>query len=93
MRKASTAALSRLKMGMAYADSKRYSGRLELKLKPYLDIGLEPPELKALKLASIGKAVAEITEFDGVPIDRLRELAKAEKEGRLVVQPDKGGAE
>ena len=30
---------------------------------------------------------AEIKEFEGVPIDRLRELAQAEKTGRLVVLP------
>lgn len=34
-----------VKMGMAYEDSKRYSGRLELKLRPYLDIGISPAEL------------------------------------------------
>ena len=34
---------------------------------------------------------AEIKEFEGVPIDRLRELAQAEKEGRLVVLPCKVG--
>lgn len=76
-----------VKMGMMLEDSRRYSGRLELKLKPYLDIGLGPSELNALKLASMGKCVVEIKEFDGIAIDRLRELAKAEKDGRLVVLP------
>lgn len=76
-----------VRMGMAYQDSKRYSGRLELKLKPYLDIGLSPSELNALKLASMGKCVVEIKEFDGIAIDRLRELAQAEKDGLLVVRP------
>lgn len=51
-----------VKMGMAYEDSKRYSGRLELKLRPYLDIGISPAE-----------------------------LAKAVKDGRLVVLPCKVG--
>lgn len=76
-----------VKMGLMFEDSKRYSGRLELKLKPYLDIGLSPVELNALKLASMGKCVVEIKEFDGVTIDRIRELACAEKEGRIVVLP------
>ena len=75
-----------VKMGMMFEDSKRYSGRLESKLKPYLDIGLSPSELNALKLASAGKCVEEITEFEGITIDRLRELAQADKEGRGVVQ-------
>lgn len=78
-----------VRMGMAYQDSNRYSGRLELKLKPYLDIGISPSELNSLKLASMGKCVVEIREFDGVPIDRLRELAQADKEERLVVLPAK----
>ena len=76
-----------VKMGLMFEDSKRYSGRLELKLKPYLDIGLSPSELNALKLASMGKCVVEIKEFDGVTIDRLRELACAEKDGRVLTPP------
>lgn len=79
-----------VKMGMAYEDSKRYSGRLELKLMPYLNIGLSPDELKALMLASAGTCVAEIKAFDGVGIDRLCELAEADKDGRVVVRPCKG---
>lgn len=78
-----------VKMGMMLEDSRRYSGRLELKLKPYLDIGLGPSELNALKLASMGKCVVEIKEFDGIAIDRLRELALAEKGG--LIPPCKRG--
>jgi len=52
------------KMGMAWADSKRYSGRLEGKLRAYEALG---------------------------SISRLRELAQAKKEGRLVVLPCKVG--
>jgi hypothetical protein len=80
-----------VKMGMAYEDSKRYSGRLELKLMPYLNIGLSPGELKALMLASTGKCVAEIKAFDGVAIDRLCDLAEADRDGRVVVLPCKVG--
>ena len=57
------------------------------RLAAYEDTGLEPEAVEHLKLASMGKAIAEIKEFEGVPIDRLRELAQAEKEGRLVVLP------
>lgn len=78
-----------VRMGMMFEDSKRYSGRLEMKLKSYLDIGLKPAELTALKLASMGKCVAEIKEFDGISIDRLRELAKADNDERLVLLPCK----
>ncbi len=80
-----------VKMGMMFEDSKRYSGRLELKLMPYLNIGLSPDELKALMLASAGKCVAEIKAFDGVAIDRLCDLDEADKDGRLVVLPCKVG--
>lgn len=59
------------------------------RLAAYEDTGLEPEAVEHLKLASMGKAIAEIKEFEGVPIDRLRELAQAEKTGRLVVLPCK----
>ncbi len=64
-----------------------YSGDWVDRLAAYEDTGLEPEAVEHLKLASMGKAIAEIKEFEGVPIDRLRELAQAEKEGRLVVLP------
>ena len=41
----------------------------------------------------MGKAISEVTEFDGLPIDRLRELAEADKDGRVVVLPCKRGDE
>ena len=61
------------------------------RLKAYEDTGLEPESVEALKLSMMGKAIAEITEFDGLPIDRLLEMAEADKEGRLVVLPCKVG--
>lgn len=57
------------------------------RLAAYEETGLEPEAVEHLKLASMGKAIAEIKEFEGVPIDRLRELAQAKKKGRLVVLP------
>ena len=60
------------------------------RLKAYEDTGLEPESVEALKLSMMGKAISEITEFDGLPIDRLRELAEADKDGRLVVLPEGG---
>lgn len=61
------------------------------RLAAYEDTGLEPESVEALKLSMMGKAISEITEFDGLPIDRLRELAEADKDGRLVVLPCKVG--
>lgn len=65
--------------------------RLKDRLAAYEDTGLQPESVEALKLSMMGKAISEITEFDGLPIDRLRELAKADKAGRLVVLPCKVG--
>ena len=62
-----------------------------LRLAAYEDTGLEPESVEALKLFMMGKEISEITEFDGLPIDRLRELAEADKDGRLVVPPCKVG--
>ncbi len=61
------------------------------RLKAYEDTGLEPEEVNSVKLALMGKSVAEVKEFEGVPIDRLRELAQADKEGRCEVLPCKVG--
>lgn len=63
--------------------------RLKDRVAAYEDTGLMPENVEALKLSAMGKAIAEITEFDGLPIDRLRELAEADKAGRLVVLPCK----
>ena len=61
------------------------------RLAAYEDTGLYPESVEALKLSMMGKAISEITEFDGLPIDRLRELAEADKDGRVVVLPCKVG--
>ncbi len=63
------------------------------RLAAYEDTGLYPKSVEALKLSMMGKAISEITEFDGLPIDRLRELAEADRGGRLVVLPCKVGDE
>lgn len=61
------------------------------RLKAYEDTGLTPESVEALKLSIMGKAISEIKEFNGLPIDRLRELAEADKDGRVVVLPCKVG--
>ena len=54
-------------------------------LTVYEDTGLEPEKVEQTNLALMGKSLAEIKEFDGIPIDHLQELVQAEKDGRLVV--------
>ena len=61
------------------------------RLAAYEDTWLEPESVEAIKLSMMGKAISEIVEFEGLPIDRLRELAKADKDGRLMVLPCKVG--
>ena len=63
------------------------------RLAAYEDTGLYPESVEALKLSMMGKAISEVTEFDGLPIDRLRELAEADKDGRVVVLPCRQGDE
>lgn len=62
-------------------------------LRAYKDTGLTPESVEALKLSVMGKAIAEIKEFNGLPVNRLRELAEADKDGRLAVLPCKLGGE
>ena len=61
------------------------------RLAAYEDTGLYPESVEELKLSMMGKAISEITEFEGLPIDRIRELAEADKDGRCVVLPCKVG--
>ena len=59
------------------------------RLKAYEDIGLTPEEIKApfTEDTMINLAAQAL----GVDADRLRELAEADKDGRVVVQPCKVG--
>lgn len=65
------------------------------RLAAYEDTGLEPEEIERI-LDSYGRGMTLRTEnaqrleiIKEIPINRLRELAQAEKEGRLVVLPCK----
>ena len=60
------------------------------RLKQYEDTKRTPEQIEALEAAIMGKAVAQITEFEGLPIARLRELAVADQEGHVIVLPCKG---
>lgn len=59
------------------------------RLAAYEDTGLEPGEVVAMKIVLLGRELAKITDVDGVSINRICELAQAEKDGRLVVLPCK----
>ena len=64
------------------------------KLAVYEDIGLTPEEVEELKVIKLwsqcGTDDMMPTVF-GVPVDRLRELAAADRDGRVVVLPCKAG--
>ncbi len=60
-------------------------------LRAYEATRLTPESAEVLKLSVMGKAIAEIKEFNGLPVARLCELAEADKDGRVVVLPCKVG--
>ena len=63
------------------------------RLAAYEDTGLEPERVETVKTALMGKCLAEIKEINDLPVERMIELAEAEHDGRLVVQPCAPGAE
>ena len=82
-----------VKMGVMFEDSKRYSGRLEGKLRAYEEIGLKPGEISRI-LDAYGRGQTLRTEsaerlgiVREIETGRLRELACADRDGRLVVLP------
>lgn len=54
------------------------------RLAAYEDTGMRPEEINTAKEALMGRELARIVEFDGIPIERLIELAKAEKDNALL---------
>ena len=58
-------------------------------LREYLDTGLEPAEV--LSMSGEWRAKMSVLNSIGGSYDRLRELAEADKDGRLVVLPCKVG--
>jgi hypothetical protein len=64
------------------------------RLAAYEETGLEPGEIEQLKGEAFGLRVdkQELEQYRALgPIDRLRELVKADREGRCVVPPCKVG--
>lgn len=78
----------RLKIG-----DTEYSGEAVDRLAAYEDTGLEPEEVLPKEYAGeIMKSMILLKEYQKLgPIDRLRELAQADREGRCVVPPCKVG--
>lgn len=76
--------------GLSFTGTNALTSALN-RLAAYEDTGLQPEEIISVKNAIMGQEVAKITEFDGIPIQRLQDLAQAEKDGRLVVLPCKAG--
>lgn len=63
-------------------------------LQEYLDTGLTPEEVPtAVEMAQIYSIIEENKRYRAlnVTVDRLKELARADKEGRVVVLPSKVG--
>ena len=69
----------------------QYQAAFVDRLAAYEDTALYPARVEELTLSMVGKAISELTEFEGLPIDRIRELAEADKDGRVVVLPCKVG--
>lgn len=61
------------------------------RLAAYEDTGLEPEEVERSKLEIEAGCVKAIARTYGIDINRLRELAEADRDGRLVVLPCKPG--
>lgn len=57
------------------------------RLAAYEDTGLTPEEIERSKLEIEAGCVKAIARTYGIDINRLRELAEADKDGRLVVLP------
>ena len=57
------------------------------RLAAYEDTGLEPEEVERSKLEIEAGCVKAIARTYGIDINRLRELAEADKEGRLFLLP------
>lgn len=56
-------------------------------LREYLDTGLTPEEVERSKLEIEAGCVKAIARTYGIDINRLRELAEADREGRLFLLP------
>lgn len=65
--------------------------RLKDRLAAYEDTGLDPEEVERSKLEIEAGCVKAIARTYGIDINRLRKLAEADRDGRLVVLPFTSG--
>lgn len=65
--------------------------RLKARLAAYEDTGLTPEEVNDAVVGAKLMAKAKVVSAFGVAAERLRELAEADKDGRVVVLPCKPG--
>lgn len=90
-----------IRLGRAYGasieampdfDNMHLTGDVADRLAAYEDTGLEPEAVKCIWASLIGGISAEIAEEQGyVEVNRAKEIACAEAEGRLVILPCKLG--
>ncbi len=74
-----------------YPDTGCSQKQVQERLKAYEDTGLEPEDVTDL-MAAHGTAIGQLVEYLALaPLKNLRELVRAEKDGRLVVLPCKVG--
>lgn len=62
-----------------------------VKLRAYEDTGMEPEEVSQIRGDIEAGLLKQTAIRYGIPVDRLRELAQADREGRMVVLPCKRG--
>lgn len=63
------------------------------RLAAYEDTGLTPEAVETVKLALAAKHMVDLETLNNTPISRLVELAEADKDGRVIVQPCRQGDE
>lgn len=59
-------------------------------LREFLDVGMTPEGIKRSKMETEAGCVKAVARTYGIDINRLRQLAEADKTGRLMVLPEEG---
>ncbi len=70
---------------------REHAMKIYWRLKAYEDTGIEPEAVETVKLALCAKHMVDLETLNNTPISRLVELAEADKDGRVIVQPCKVG--
>lgn len=70
---------------------REHAMKIYWRLKAYEDTGIEPEAVETVKLALCAKHMVGLETLNNTPISRLVELAEADKDGRVIVQPCKVG--